>query len=166
MSQTRRIFVPDSSVIICLESIGHASLVGSLGFKAVVTRAVSDEIAHGGRHRRRLDATAVLADSEILENAEIPREVSTVALGAGEKSVIAACLKLGTAMAGLDDGKARTVAKNLGIPVIGTLGILLLAHEDGIIDNPVELAEELQKKGARISQSLFQAIRHSAGRKQ
>jgi uncharacterized protein len=54
-------------------------------------------------------------------------------LDAGEREVIALAMEISNSKVLLDEKKARQVAQNFGLQVIGTIGILLLAKSKGII---------------------------------
>jgi predicted nucleic acid-binding protein len=58
----------------------------------------------------------------------------------------------------VDDLRARRLATVMGLRVIGTAGVLLLAHARGLrVD--VELAlDEMRRRGFRLSDSVYQAI--------
>ena len=59
----------------------------------------------------------------------------------------------------LDDLKARNVAKKMGLNVIGTIGILLLAKKRGIIKEDIEeILKLLIKNGFYISEKLKELI--------
>ncbi|OUL20145.1 nuclease, partial [Nostoc sp. RF31YmG] len=51
----------------------------------------------------------------------------------GEREAIALALETGEQRILLDEREARQVAENLGLQAIGTLGILLLAKNRGVI---------------------------------
>ncbi|MFA4701385.1 DUF3368 domain-containing protein [Pyrococcus kukulkanii] len=56
----------------------------------------------------------------------------------------------------LDDLKARKVARGENVKVIGTLGILRLLKDLGLVEfEPKELFKELTKVGFRIKKELF-----------
>ena len=63
----------------------------------------------------------------------------------------------------INDLKARGMAHALEIKIIGTLGILLLAKDNGLIEEIKPLLEELRKIGAYISNSLYNRILKDAG---
>src|SRR5690349_9059230 len=68
----------------------------------------------------------------------IPEDIASLALDAGESAVLALARQLGyTAV--VDDRKARHVALSLGIPVIGTVGIVLRAKAEGHIPSSANL---------------------------
>jgi predicted nucleic acid-binding protein len=56
----------------------------------------------------------------------------------------------------LDDKKARRIASQLDIKIIGTLGILLLAKKSGIIPLIKPLMSDLTSAGFRISETLYE----------
>lgn len=64
--------------------------------------------------------------------APIPSVVAHWDLVAGEAQVLALCVAIDS-VAVPDDGEARACAQSLGIPLIGTLGIVLRARKQGLI---------------------------------
>lgn len=59
----------------------------------------------------------------------------------------------------LDDLAARSVAEELGLKVIGTLGILMTAHAKGILESAYESAKALQDAGFRVSKPILDMIK-------
>ena len=57
-----------------------------------------------------------------------------------------------------DDKVGREMARFAGLSVIGTLGILLLAREQGIIVDLKDVVDGLKASGFRISDELYQRI--------
>ena len=76
-------------------------------------------------------------------------------LGAGETEVIALVMELGTHVAVLDERNARRVASSLGVPVTGTVGLLLAAKQTGLIDSLAEAIESLRSVDFYISPTLI-----------
>ena len=67
-----------------------------------------------------------------LGGASDPRVIQA-ALGPGETEAIGLALELGTHVVALDERRARRVARSLGLPLVGTAGLLLAAKQDGLI---------------------------------
>ena len=63
----------------------------------------------------------------------------------------------------LDDRAARNCAVALGIPVRGTLGVVLLAKVEGIVPLAAPLLAELQNAGLRIDAAVLEAALRLAG---
>lgn len=62
-----------------------------------------------------------------------------------------------------DDRKARKTAKDLGIQVQGTLGILARAKRQGVVPSIRPLAHRLQSSGWRISGSALAEFLRQSG---
>lgn len=54
----------------------------------------------------------------------------------------------------IDDANAKKHAKYLGLPVTGTLGVLVKAKQKGYIDELKPILQRMVEKGIYISQSL------------
>jgi predicted nucleic acid-binding protein len=82
-------------------------------------------------------------------------------LGAGETAVLSFAVTSG-AVAVIDDREARRAAHALGVPVVGTLGIVLQAARGGRIESPAMLVQALRDVGLRLDERAvahaFQAI--------
>ena len=63
----------------------------------------------------------------------------------------------------LDDLAARKEAQRLGLPVIGTVGIVLIAKQLGLIPNVKQVLDDLIANGTRISQQLYKQTLTAAG---
>jgi hypothetical protein len=83
-------------------------------------------------------------------------------LGKGESEVIALSLEE-KSVAVLDDYVARKTARELGLKVKGTLGILIDAKKEGKIKELKPLLDELIKKDFRISKKLYEKALELAG---
>ena len=58
----------------------------------------------------------------------------------------------------LDDQEARFKARRMGLPVIGTVGVLLLAKKKGLIESFSESLHQLQSTGFWISPALVHKL--------
>ncbi|MBI3946097.1 MAG: DUF3368 domain-containing protein [Armatimonadetes bacterium] len=63
----------------------------------------------------------------------------------------------------LDDRRARAVAKRLGTPVIGTVGILLRAKQSGVVPSIRPLLEALEANEFHIGKGLREEALRLAG---
>ncbi len=79
-------------------------------------------------------------------------------LDLGECAAIILAEDLGANQILIDERAARIVAESRNLPLIGTLGTLLLAKELGLIQNVKEVMDELTFQGKRISQKLYQDV--------
>lgn len=63
----------------------------------------------------------------------------------------------------LDDNAAKKTAKYLGLPVTGTLGVLIKAKRMGIIESVKPLITELRKNGSYVSGTVERMVLEQAG---
>jgi predicted nucleic acid-binding protein len=72
-------------------------------------------------------------------------------------------LEIGAQWVILDDRPERRVAQSLGLPVIGTLGVLLAAKRRGLLDALRPELDGLIKFGFFIAPDLYEQILGDAG---
>lgn len=84
-------------------------------------------------------------------------------LGAGESAVIALTAMRPGAIAVLDDLAGRRCAQALGLPIIGTLGLVLKAKHAGLIPSASQALNAITAAGLYISPRHLEKIRHQAG---
>lgn len=115
--------------------------------------------------------TAVAAEVEIEADWLIVRTVQNFAVVAalknqvdsGEAEAIALAMELGDVFIVLDDRKARLLALQLNLQVIGTVGMLLRAKRFGIITEIKPLLIALNQVDFHISEVLVQKALQIAG---
>jgi uncharacterized protein len=91
-------------------------------------------------------------------------EIATANLDDGEREVIG----LGTSLQEevvlvMDDQAGRRVAKELGLPVVGSAGLLLLAKQKGLITEVLPLLGTLRHQGYWLSDAVLDEVRRLAG---
>jgi predicted nucleic acid-binding protein len=86
---------------------------------------------------------------------KIPQLIQVWDLGNGETEVISWTYVHPDYQAVLDDRMARNCASSLGIRVIGTLGVILLAKKDGVLSQVKPLITRLLDLGFRIAPELL-----------
>jgi predicted nucleic acid-binding protein len=84
-------------------------------------------------------------------------------MDAGEAEAIALAMELGDVLLILDDKKARRVAQQIGLKVIGTVGMLLRGKRQGIIAEIKPLISALVQNDFRISEGIIQEALRLAG---
>lgn len=149
--------VTNASPLIFLSRGQHLNLLREFAARVYVPEPVAAEIHAKGRD----DITAhVLTNTPWLEIVPAPPPAHAIVqwgLGVGESSVLSyAALNAGME-AVIDDLSARKCAASLGIPVRGTLGIVLAAKNRGMIPSARVVMEDLMRAGLYISRPVLDA---------
>jgi hypothetical protein len=84
-------------------------------------------------------------------------------LGYGEKEVIAYGKANENCVVGLDDRQARLFAGELGIQIVGLIGLLIKAKRRGLVRVVEPLLGAAQASGFYISDQLYQVVIELAG---
>ncbi|MEK7466417.1 MAG: DUF3368 domain-containing protein [Planctomycetota bacterium] len=151
--------IVNASPLIALAAIGLQDLLAKLSGRVIVPEAVVREILAGNASdpaRRLIEAKWGDRASE----PEIAPAIHAWGLGAGESSVIALALVTPVAEVILDDAPARRCARSFGLPVRGTVGVLLLAKKRGLVPSVKDRLLELKTNGFFIDDALLdEAIR-------
>ena len=82
----------------------------------------------------------------------IPPAIQSRDLGAGESAVLAFAYENHGTVAIIDDGAARRCAETLGIPLHGTLGLVMKAKMLGRIAAARPVVENLKRHGMYLSE--------------
>lgn len=159
------IVVSNTSPLTNLAAIGQFELLRRLFDRVHVTRAVIDELTHGGTVWP--GGPEVKAASWI-EIQAVGNGLLTDALGIdldrGEAETIVLALELGADLVLLDERAGRRIAQHMGLKVMGVGGILLRAKSLGMIQAIQPLLDALREQaGFYLSQSVYEEILAQAG---
>lgn len=87
-----------------------------------------------------------------------PASPEMAALDRGEREAIALALELNANLLLMDDRDGRTTALALGLPVVGTLGVLERADALQMISDLPRVLQELRASGFYLSDSLYEIL--------
>jgi uncharacterized protein len=153
----------NTSPLQYLHQIAHLSLLESLAGRVLVPEGVLGELQQGVLQGINLPDITALSWIEIRTVPALSGAVLTPDLGPGETQVLAIGLQSTDPLLILDDAHARRAALKLGLPIRGTLGILLDAKQAGLIAAVRPLIERLQTLGFRLSDATLAAVLTLAG---
>lgn len=139
-----RVFVADASPLIVLQNIRELDLLKKLFGEVSITGEVETEFG--------LDLPDWIKVIEVQEKTK--QSVLNLFLGRGEASVIALCLENADSLLIIDEKKGRRIAKDLGLKIVGTLGVIVKAKENGLVDSVQAVLEKLEAAKFRISPKL------------
>ncbi len=159
------LLVADSGPLIALARLDLLAIPSRLFGELLVTATVWREVT---REPRPADQTALSAahDAGLLlvvdDPLPIPSVLADVRLDDGERSALALAL-LRQAVVLVDERRGRACAAGLGLPVLGTLGLLIRAREQGLVARVRPLADALQAGGYFLAPSLVDRALSSIG---
>lgn len=151
------VWTADATPLIVLAKIGHLDLMSTLADVVLVPRTVVDEVLEGNEDdsaRQSLEA----GWGQRIPDAPIPPVLGVLRLDPGEEAVLAAALARPGSHAILDDLAARKAAKSLGVPAVGTLGIIARAKREGYIPAAKPLMTALRAVQFRAGDALIEAV--------
>jgi predicted nucleic acid-binding protein len=147
--------VADASALICLGWVDQLQILPVLFSRIVVPPAVVAEVT-----RRESTLPAWLDVRE--PRRPLDHRVVTAHLGAGETEVLCLGLELPGAWLVLDDAKARALARDLGLRMLGTAAVLLEAKRDGLLERVRPMLDALLAKGFRLDRKVYERILSAA----
>ncbi len=154
------VWVANASPVIVLAKAGYLELLQKLPSELLLPEAVATEILAGPESdpaRRALENGWGVRTAP----AKIPNELLEWRLGPGETSVLAVALERRPCTAILDDAAARACAQTFGVPLLGTLGVVLRAKRGGLVPRADEVLKALRAVGLRLDD---RTIRLALGR--
>ena len=144
--------------------IGRLSLLEKLFDTVYIPQAVYREVVLEGAGKpgsREVEEASWIRVASA-KNLALKR-VLEARIDEGEAEAIVLALELGAEYVVLDEREARLVAKRLGLSVAGTLGVLLWAKKQGLVENLAAKLEKLKSTGYRVSRALEERILREAG---
>jgi predicted nucleic acid-binding protein len=153
-------WVVNASPLITLARAGGAAWLHRLAEAVVVPEAVRDEIAAGSR-----DPAQELLAAGAFRIVSTPAPQAILAawdLGPGETAVLAFAQAEPGWTAILDDRDARRCAAVLGVPVRGTLGIVVLARQMGLTTSAAQVLRTMRSNGFRLDDSTIERVLREA----
>lgn len=145
----------NNTPLVALWSLGQLALLRDLFGSVWLPTAVESEFLAVQRQTRQ----QALADLPWLQTVSLhdPRHaLSYVGLDRGEAEVLALAVEHNARLVIVDERKGRRYANRLGLPLTGTLGVLLLAKEEGRITAVSPLVQQLIESGLYFSPSVVQ----------
>lgn len=153
------IIISDTSPLSELAKIGQITLLFYLFGQVIIPQQVYDELTNGKHPAVSLVQSIAWLDVRSVSDSQKISVLRTATnLGLGECAAIILAEEIGVDRLLMDDLAARRAAESRNLPVIGTLGVLLLAKKRGLVSNVQPLMNDLIAQGMRISQQVYQQV--------
>jgi predicted nucleic acid-binding protein len=141
--------ISNTSCLIALSNIGRLAILRDLYGSVTITPEVGAEFFE------------TLPDWIVVIPVGDPDKTKLIrgTLDLGESSSIALAMESEDALLILDDGKARRFAKNMGLTLTGTVGVVIKAKQLGLITEDVStVLAEFRKHGFRIPLDIEKSL--------
>jgi predicted nucleic acid-binding protein len=149
----RRTIISDTSCLILLDKIGELSILNKLFGVITTTSEVAIEFGQ-----------PLPSWFEIREPADKNYQaIIEASVDKGEASAIALAIELDDCLLIIDDLKGRKFASQLGLAIIGTIGVIVDAKLAGVIPSVKPILSKIKSTNFRITEQLELLIIKRAG---
>jgi predicted nucleic acid-binding protein len=152
-----RLVVADTSPIFYLLSIGHIDLLPRLFGTVFVPDAVHKELCHPAAPPVVRDWIAGLPSWVEVTKVDVIDDATLQPLGDGERAAITLALSLRADLILIDERKGTAVALGKGFDVTGTLGVLRLAAQRGLV-HLADAFARLKRTNFRYRQEIMDEL--------
>ncbi|CAA6807321.1 MAG: Unknown protein [uncultured Sulfurovum sp.] len=142
--------IGDSSALIALSVVNKLELLEALYENLFVPQAVYDEVTQVGRPQS--DKLKSFLQNRVKV---VDLNLTKLGLGLGELEAITLYKELDADVLLIDDNRAKKYAVLNDVKVIGSLGILIKAKENELIEKVKPLLEGIMKSEVYISEKLM-----------
>lgn len=160
----RPVVLSDASPLIALSLIARLDLLASLFGRITITDVVRSEVLEGGAKPGQAAIAKAIQAKQIRVIADEWSEPKLVHLDEGEASILRAAIHLSAPCLVLIDERAgRAIARQLGIPHTGTVGLILQAKRRSLVPSARTIFEQLLEKDFRIAPDMIREALAQAG---
>ncbi len=145
--------ISDTSCIILLDKIGELEILNKLFGTIITTQEVAEEF---GQQLPSWFETQQPKDKNY-------QSILEVSIDKGEASAIALAIELEDCLLIIDDRKGRKFAHQLGLTIIGTIGVIVDAKLAGVIPSVKPILSKIRTTNFRITERLELLILKKAG---
>jgi len=139
-----------------LVKVGYLYLLYELFEQVLIPQEVYAELTTGNHPAVKIVSNLSWLEVRQIKNAEqINSFRLSYNLDLGEIAAIILAEELNADQLLIDEKAARRVAKTRRLPIIGTVGILVLAKKRGLIENVQTILDKMIENGTRIGRRLY-----------
>lgn len=145
--------ISDTSCLILLDKIGELEILHKLFGTIITTTEVASEFGQPLPHWVEIKQPLDKKYQSIIE----------FSVDKGEASAIALAIELDDCLLIIDDLKGRKFAKQIGLTIIGTIGVIVDAKLAGIITSVKPVLAKIKSTNFRITEQLEAIVLKSSG---
>lgn len=157
------IVVSDTTPLISLMKIGKLDLVNHLFGEVQIPNAVYEELVSNTRfpdESRQIRECSFIKRVDVADVQSVKLLRRSAGLDAGESEAIVLSDSLSISLLLMDEAKGRQVAMQMGIRIMGTIGMLLAAYKEELLSKEeiLHCIEILKTTGRHISERLYKQL--------
>jgi len=149
--------VVNASPLIFFSRGGHFELLRFCADRLLVPIPVVNEISARGANDPTAQCLRQASWLEVVADVSVPSSILSWGLGSGESAVLAVAMSRTGRLVLLDDLAGRRCACAHGLPLMGTLGVVLEAKKSGRLDHARPVLEDLLRGGMYLRRSVLDA---------
>lgn len=154
--------VANTTPLVSLWLLDRLDLLRDLYGEALIPPAVQSEFLAAETAVRQVALTnAPWIRTVPLEQPQ--RVLAYAGLDRGEAEVLALAEEQAARLVIIDERSGRRYARRLALPLTGTMGVLLLAKETGLVEAVAPLIEVLRQAGMYLGEDLTERVIQLAG---
>ena len=153
----------NASPLIFLTRVGLLDVLREPADEVFVPDIVVGEIDRRGPSDPAAAAIRSAPWLRVSASPAVSLEMAAWNLGAGETAVIGMALAYPGSLVVIDDLAARRTARSLGIPLLGTLALVVAAKSIGMIPEVRPILDTLRQTGMYVSDRLARQVLDQAG---
>jgi predicted nucleic acid-binding protein len=161
--QIGQVVIADAGPVIALSRIGLLPLLPQSFSSIVITETVRDELLTGSFAGQVEIQTALQTWLQAKQVSTQQLALANSSLDPGERSSIALCLQLPGSLLIVDDMQGRKEAQALGLAFTGLVGVMLRAHQRGLLPKLQRAFESLKQCNYFLSERLIEQVLRQTG---
>lgn len=157
------IVVSDTTPLISLMNIGHLDLLEKYFGEVHIPKAVFHELTSNSRftdEAKQIENCGFIRVVEVQNQKSVEILRRATGLDIGESEAIVLTDDIGAELLLMDEAKGRDVAEQMGIRIMGTIGLLFASYQNGNIgsDEIRNCIEILRDSGRHIGEKYLQIL--------
>ncbi len=154
--------VANTTPLVSLWLLDHLSLLQDLYGEILIPPTVQAEFLAIETATRQASLTSA-SWIRVVPLAQPQRALAYAGLDRGEAEVLALAEERSARLVIIDERAGRRYARRMSLPLTGTLGVLLLAKESGLIQAVSPLIDTLRQAGMHLGEDLIEGVLQLAG---
>lgn len=158
------IVVSNAGPLIALARIDHLALIQGLYGNVLIPRAVEQEVVGMGLNRpgaREISTATWIQVADVSDSIAV--SLLRERLDIGESAAIVLALEQQADLLLMDEARGRRMAQSKNLAHMGTVGILVLAKRQGLLNAVTPALDQLITAGFRMNDDLRETAQKLAG---